>query len=209
MVAGRVCSQSSANIKCQALVKPPDYIRLQWWLNPSFESNISDWNLKKEKMERTSDYNFSIPNTFFSKNIWQNNFLDLFINEPEGPKGLISYRLVKAGCRGPQQECSSISPVAMPLITPEMCFPTIKPVSIPPPMGLCPKTYNSRRPQTRCIQQLLCPHCKWSERSNFLFLLIWWVSWYLILRHKTKLNWSFFLYSLAVQKGFYRQYSYR
>lgn len=201
VVTDGVCFQSAANIKCQVLVKPPDYIRLQWWLNPSFESNIiSDRNKKEKKNERISDSNFSIPNTIFSKNVWQNNFPGFVYKWAWGTEGT-PYHLVKAGC-------SSISPVAMTLITAEMCFPTSKPVSLPP-LWVFVKKHTMVHGDLRLDSYGNCYVLIASGQKGQTFFFFWFDElddiW------GTKQNWTdhFFLHSLTVQTGFYRQYSYR
>lgn len=151
MMTDRVCSQSTANVKCNVLVEPPDYTRLQRWLSPSFESYITSNGNKKLKGLAILTFPFLAPYVFWK--LWQqNNFPGFFCKQAWWTEGS---HFITPCERGSKREHSTMRPVGMPLITSEICFPISKPVNIPPPMGLCQKTDNrTGGPQVGYLRQL-------------------------------------------------------
>lgn len=101
VLADGVCSQCTANIRCQVLGKPPDYIGLSDDWIPALKAILFQTEIKR-KMKGRVILTFLLLIPTFPRIVGKIIFLDLFINEPEDPKGFISYHLVKAGWRGTQ-----------------------------------------------------------------------------------------------------------
>ena len=87
--------------KCNVLVKPSDYIRLPWLLNPSFERYIISDRNKKWKGQAILTFPFPTPYVF--QKLWQPIFLDLFVNKPDGLWGSFYATVWKLGEEGPSK----------------------------------------------------------------------------------------------------------